>query len=619
MNVQLLLKARLAFLMIWGLFLFSFPLKAQNGLNFDGIDDNVVAGSLPISGNMSRTVEAWIRTSYIGQQCIIVDIGQMATGQRFGFNVLAGKLRIEIEGGGISTVDTVADGNWHHVAATYDNSAATKYNLYIDGVNAASGNITQAMNTPAASNFFIGMKVNISKYFIGDIDEVRVWNYARSASQILADLNESYCSPQAGLIAYYKMNQGIAGGYNAGLANVIDYSGNGNNGIMNGFALNGPSSNWAIGSNVIPPVNANNTVSATACSAYLSPSGNYTWTTSGTYQDTILNAAGCKTAIVTILTVLSPSFDSLTVNACSSYTSPSGNHIWTNSGSYQDTLFGAALNGCDSILNIQLTINQATSGIVSYSACDSMTSPSGNYVWDSTGQYLDTLTNVNGCDSFLTVFLTVNHSFAITYAVDACDQYTWPVNGQTYTTSGTYVEVLQTPSGCDSVITLSLGLLSTPIVTISRTGNTLTANSSVPFGSFQWYDCWQTLSPIPGETNSTFTPNSPSNYACAVTVFFCSGISSCISFFPVGIEEVEVDPIKISPNPSNGRFFVEISDFDGTESQMELIDVFGKKVFESKLFQAKSEFDLKFLGGGTYFLRFSNAEKVNVKKILILD
>ena len=56
------------------------------------------------------------------------------------------------------------------------------------------------------------------------IDEVRVWNYARTQAQLQAAMNTEFCGPQAGLMVYYKFNQGVAGGSNTGQTILDDAS-----------------------------------------------------------------------------------------------------------------------------------------------------------------------------------------------------------------------------------------------------------------------------------------------------------------------------------------------------------------------------------------------------------
>ncbi len=97
--------------------------------------------------------------------------------------------------------------------------------------------------------------------------------------------------------------------------------------------------------------------SETVCDYYTSPSGKI-WTISDTYIDTIPNAIGCDSIITINLTVNNSSTSSITEIACNSYTSPSGK-IWTISNTYTDTIPNAV--DCDSIIRIDLTIGCSNS------------------------------------------------------------------------------------------------------------------------------------------------------------------------------------------------------------------------------------------------------------------
>ncbi len=95
------------------------------------------------------------------------------------------------------------------------------------------------------------------------------------------------------------------------------------------------------------------TISASACNSYISPSGNYTWTSTGIYMDTVPNSKNCDSVITVNLTINSTT-SSISPTACATYTSPSGK-VFTSSGTYSDTIPNAV--NCDSIISINLTIN----------------------------------------------------------------------------------------------------------------------------------------------------------------------------------------------------------------------------------------------------------------------
>ncbi len=139
-------------------------------------------------------------------------------------------------------------------------------------------------------------------------------------------------------------------------------------------------------------------------------------------------------------------------NECESYTSPSGNYIWNTSGIYTDTVINS--NGCDSIITINLTID-ASSELITISVCDFYISPSGNYTWMESGIYKDTILNAKGCDSIITIDLMVDQPTG-NISIEACDQYISPSGSYTWITSGIYLDTVMSSGGCDSVITVNL-------------------------------------------------------------------------------------------------------------------------------------------------------------------
>jgi len=93
------------------------------------------------------------------------------------------------------------------------------------------------------------------------------------------------------------------------------------------------------------------------------------------------------------------------VTSCSPVTSPSGTYTWTSTGIYNDTIFD--INGCDSIYVVDVTIGSETTSTINATACSAYASPAGN-VYTATGTYTDTIPNALGCDSVITINLTLD-------------------------------------------------------------------------------------------------------------------------------------------------------------------------------------------------------------------
>lgn len=103
---------------------------------------------------------------------------------------------------------------------------------------------------------------------------------------------------------------------------------------------------------------------------------------------------------------------------------------------------------------VTLHCGETFTGDTTAVACESFTWYGTTYTETPTVAPTHTLTNASGCDSVVTLHLTINTSVAESFEAIACDSYTW--NGETYTESGDYIQTFTAVNGCDSVVTLHL-------------------------------------------------------------------------------------------------------------------------------------------------------------------
>ena len=131
-----------------------------------------------------------------------------------------------------------------------------------------------------------------------------------------------------------------------------------------------------------------------------------------------------------------------------------GNTYTESNNTATDTLVNAV--GCDSVVTLDLTILNSSSGTDVQTACDSFTWIDGNTYTASNNTAIDTLVNAMGCDSVVTLDLTILNSTSGTDVQTACDSFTW-IDGNTYTESNnTATDTLVNAMGCDSIVTLNL-------------------------------------------------------------------------------------------------------------------------------------------------------------------
>ena len=288
----------------------------------------------------------------------------------------------------------------------------------------------------------------------------------------------------------------------------------------------------------------------TECESYTWPVNNQTYTTSGTYAHVIPNANNCDSTITLILTINQPTSSSVAITECESYTWPLNNQTYTSSGTYTHVIPNAT--NCDSTITLNLTINQSTNSLVAITECESYTWPLNNQTYTASGTYTHVIPNANNCDSTITLNLTINQPTSSTMTQTACGSYT--LNGQTYTNSGTYTQVIPNANNCDSTITLNLTIIEVN-TTVTASGIVLTATQSN--ATYQWIDCDNNDAPIAGVTAQSFTPTQNGNYAVAITANGCTETSDCMPVNSVGIESVEQNGWSVYPNPGNGVFMVQ--------------------------------------------------------------
>jgi hypothetical protein len=242
--------------------------------------------------------------------------------------------------------------------------------------------------------------------------------------------------------------------------------------------------------------------------------------------------------------------------------------------------------------------------------CTGFVSPSGNYTWTVDGTYTDTIPNEAQCDSVITFHLTISQNTYGSISPTVCDNYTGPSGNQTYTVAGTYYDTIPNIAGCDSIITINL-TIAPPDTSVSVSGITLTANATGAL--YQWVDCNNAFMTIPGETNQSFTPTQSGSYAVVVYQNGCFERSSCHSVIITGsIENANSQIISVFPNPASGLFNVENK--SGDEISYEILDITGKTIEKGMLQNGRNYINLLKVDDGVYILRTKFAEIQLIKQ-----
>ncbi|WP_347839461.1 T9SS type A sorting domain-containing protein [uncultured Draconibacterium sp.] len=178
---------------------------------------------------------------------------------------------------------------------------------------------------------------------------------------------------------------------------------------------------------------------------------------SGTYTKVLTSSNGCDSTINLALTVNDTSVVTKDITLCESdlpYTF--GSQTLNSDGMYTEVFSGS--NGCDSTVYLTLNVNDTLRTRLDIAICeDNLPYIFGTRNLIAGGFYSDTLINTSGCDSIVELSLTVNDTFIVFDTVTICESelpYSW--EGDELIVAGPYTKTLSTIHGCDSTVTLTL-------------------------------------------------------------------------------------------------------------------------------------------------------------------
>ena len=543
-----------------------------NALNFDGADDYVSAPLPAVFNNIPGndfTIEAWIKPTATAFSRVIfaqlntsnfVSVSMSSSNQVYFYvsNVV-----------GFNTTASLPLGVWSHVACTWDASTST-VEIFINGISTpiVNGGTSSTGNDNIMT---IGTRTNLAQFFTGELDEIRIWDDLRTPCEIAATMSSEFTMAQPNLIAYYNFNQGVAGGSNGGVTALPDFTTN-YNGTLSGFTLSGSSSNWIASGANINAVNQNTTV---------------------------VNGTDTRTE-------------------CNSYTWIDGNTYTSSNNTATHTITGGSVSGCDSLVTLDLTIVNPTSGTDIVTECNSFTWIDGNTYTanNNTATYNIVGGAANGCDSLVTLDLTILNSTTGTDVITECYSYTW-IDGNTYTSSNnsaTFNIVGGAANGCDSLVTLTLTIDTVSDFSTSVSGNTISANNTA--ATYQWLDCDNGSAIIPGETGATFTPTANGNYAVQLTENGCVDTSACVAITTIGILENSFgEALKVYPNPTRGNFSVRLGESLETVT-VTITDINGRQIQNSD-FSNTDQLNLTISEpSGVYLVTIQSGEKRAVVRLV---
>lgn len=350
----------------------------------------------------------------------------------------------------------------------------------------------------------------------------------------------------------------------------------------------------------------------TACDSYTWIDGNTYTSSNNTAVWTTANAVGCDSTIQLNLTITPPPVSTDEQFACNSYTWINGITYTSSNNSATWTLTN--VNGCDSIVTLDLTITAPTSAVDVQTACNSYTWIDGITYTTNNNSATWIVPNTVGCDSLITLNLTLTNSSNGTDVQTACESFTW-IDGNTYTsntTTATYV--LSNSNGCDSVVTLHLTL--TNLIEDVSQIDAMTLHAYATDVSYQWLDCGKDFLPISGETNQVYTATENGSYAVLITSNGCSDTSACITIDELSVVDPNANAYLIHyPNPSmDGIIHIK---YESKICAIAVCDMQGRKV-DIEVNEELDRVDASKLEPGTYMILFETDQGVLISEFTLV-
>jgi hypothetical protein len=238
--------------------------------------------------------------------------------------------------------------------------------------------------------------------------------------------------------------------------------------------------------------------------------------------------------------------------------------------------------------------------------------PNGSLIYPTqSGFQTVEATYPNGCTASDSIFVNILEPSSSSITQTACDQIT--INGDVFLQSGTYTQVIPNVAGCDSTITLNLTLDYSPTSPIVYVQNeTQLSTDFIQDLSYQWIYC-SDLNPISGQTSSNFNPNLNGIYAVVVTNGCGSDTSLCTSITTIGLDEHLSSQILLYPNPNNGVFTLEMPQALIGQT-IQIFDMAGRLIQENTAQELKQHIELNDVATGSYWLRIGSETPMKLVK-----
>ncbi len=195
-------------------------------------------------------------------------------------------------------------------------------------------------------------------------------------------------------------------------------------------------------------------IDTTICFGQWIEVGTFKYFESGPYSNLLETSTGCDSLVSLNLTVLPPPTTVIDTIICEGEWVEVNNTRYSETGAYP--IFLETVNNCDSLVDLTLTVLDSVVHNVAISLCEGSSFTIGNTAYSTTGNYSQTLTGSNGCDSTVNLNLMISNIVFTNLEFDICEGASVTVNQIPYFETGFYTDTITTSTGCDSIISLQL-------------------------------------------------------------------------------------------------------------------------------------------------------------------
>ena len=308
----------------------------------------------------------------------------------------------------------------------------------------------------------------------------------------------------------------------------------------------------------------------------------------GVYTQNLQTINGCDSTVTLTLTVNPVATTTLQAAICEGTTYTENGFNVSEAGVYTQNL--QTINGCDSTVTLTLTVNPVATTTLQAAICEGTAYTENGFNVSEAGVYTQNLQTINGCDSTVTLTLSVNPVATTNLTAAICEGSTYAENGFNVSQAGVYTQHFQTANGCDSTVTLTLTVNPTYSLTIDATINQ--------------GDVYQENGFEVSEAG-TYTQNLQSVNGCDSVIVLNLTVNSSLG--DVAANTIEV---ALFPNPAGDYTVLKVQGLK-EQTKVALFDVRGRKLREFDLSAGTESIrlDLRDLPSGVYTLMIGNTTK----------